>query len=342
MPDGMTDVQVDSPETTNSVPISDATTLSQVHTFLSDPAVKDAPAEKKRAFLQTKGITQNLIDQVVPLMTRTFTTDDFALFAAAPSSAASAQTPPTSSAPPIITYPEFLVRAHQPTPLITPARVTNAAYVLSGLAAVIYGTSKFLVEPMLESLTEARHDFASHSQSKLDDFNDRLEGLVSKLPEPPEDGPRDGVDVDDDESVTSDPTELYHRDMGTQTSALPSPLPLSNSTLQGPGTTPTVERQTTALSILMDHLSDMTDGLETTGLAQKDRQESVNKLRSSLDLMLYGTPSGLQNWTGLDGVKPQKSGQEDAVEELKREIRGVKGVLLGARRFPIGAGVRAK
>lgn len=200
---------------------------NQIKSFLQDPGVKDEPVEKKRAFLASKGIPQDVVDQ--ELATAPATTpdvSDFATFKQTTQQPAAAPVAPSRpSGPPIITYPEFLAEAHKPPPIITPSRILNTAYLASGLAAVIYGASTFLVKPMSASLTESRHDFATHSNSKIDELNDRLSKLVSKIPEARKQAT--DSDSDDVESITSDPTELFHRDMGTQTSPPLSPRPSS-------------------------------------------------------------------------------------------------------------------
>jgi hypothetical protein len=48
--------------------------------------------------------------------------------------------------------------------------------------ASIYGLSKFIIAPMTQNLTEARHDFAAHTQEQLEEFNKRLGESVSVDP----------------------------------------------------------------------------------------------------------------------------------------------------------------
>lgn len=168
--------------------------LEIVRAFLEDPGVKDEPLDRKREFLEAKGISQDMIEQELGTYTTvsaaappstSISAADFASFKQTTQS--QPQPPPTVArvvAPPIITYPEFLEDARKPPPLITPMRVLNATYIASAIAAVAYGASTFLVKPMAASLTDARHDFASHGQSKIDEFNDRLSKIVSLQPSP--------------------------------------------------------------------------------------------------------------------------------------------------------------
>ncbi|TKA67964.1 hypothetical protein B0A55_09660 [Friedmanniomyces simplex] len=373
-------------------PESSDTQLDMVDAFLADPKVKDEPIEKKRAFLQSKEIPVETIDHVLKPdnnpTTPTFDTTDFRAFK---QQQQQQQRPPlqpppqpatttTTTAPPIITYPEFLLSGHKPSPLVTPTRLLNAAYLAGGLATLIYGASTFIFRPLTDTLTAARHDFALHSQGKLDELNDRLGKLVSKVPPPPPTGteskPETEVDMmmanenktDDSSTSDSDPTELYHRDMGTQTTPLPSihqpssdPFIPAASTSPHPTSTRATDPttyQTTGLTILSTHLSELLTGLTTPqAAANKDRAAEARRLRHCVDGMLYGGGAwsssqlggGEERWRG-EGVygnsgkregegEGQAGGLEKTVEELKREIRGVKGVLLSARRFPgVGGG----
>ena len=329
--------------TTDASPASDAQLREDVKTFLEDPAVKNASTEKKRAFFTTKGIPSHIIDELVKDDAPTFSTNDFASFKQQVVPTAQPTMPSrlqqrVAGGPPIIMYPEHLQEAHKPPPLITPARLLNTTYFVGGLAALIYGASKYLVTPMSDSLTEARHELAAHSQSKIDEMNEKLESLVSKVPAFTSQNRGEGVDGEEDaESVTSDPTELYHRDMGTQTSP---PLTRSSSSssdadgTKAPKKTPT-EYQSAALGILQSHLQDMLSASERVEQANKTRKESADKLRHYLDEVSYGTMTSLNIWgQTAEANKKREAQSEDAVEELKKEIRGVKGVLLSAKRFP--------
>ena len=343
------DDPVTSPATGESAawPSTPAAQQEHMKTFLEDPAVKDAPTEKKRAFFESKGIPKDLIDETLDEDEPAFKASEFESFQQQQQLQLKPESQPprqNTSAPPIITYPEFLVEAHKPPPLITPGRIVNTAYVAGGLAALIYGASKYLVAPMSISLTESRHEFAVHSQSKIDEMNDRLAKLVSKAPDVKKDMDKTAeTEIDDEaESETSDPTELYHRDMGTQTSPLPSRRASLSSTSnpdKNDKKKDMAEYQSTGLQIMKSHLDEMLARSEKLADTHKDRQDSVNKLRHYLDTVMYAS-AGIAAWgMGEDaGKEGGKEGKDDALEELKKEIRGVKGVLLSAKRFPGVAG----
>ncbi|KXT06258.1 hypothetical protein AC578_9115 [Pseudocercospora eumusae] len=234
--------------------------------------------------------------------------------------------------PPIITYPEFLVEAQKPPPLVTPGRVLNALYAGGAVAAVLYGASKWLITPMVDQLSESRHDLFSHTQTKMDEFNQRLAKIASKVPE----FRVDKTEFDDENaSDASDPAELYHRDMGTQTSPPETPSPATGAEIRRDMVTHAED----TLKIIREHISELADGSEKAGEAHKDRQESVNTLRHYLDGLIYGA-AGVGTWTQSEDAVVMKrngtdaDGTKDGIEELKKEIRGVKGVLLSAKRFP--------
>ena len=312
--------------------------LDIVKSFLEDPGVKDEPVEKKREFLESKGIAQAMIDQELgsrptPSPQPSINTAEFASFKeASQPPRAQPQPPARIVAPPIITYPEFLEDARKPPPLITPMRVLNATYIASAIAAIAYGASTFLVKPMAASLTDARHDFATHGQSKIDELNERLSKIVSKIPEPK--SATDAADFDDVESIASDPTELFHRDIGTQTSPPVTPAPSNRAQSE---IKTTADKQNDRLSIIKSHLDEMLSGLEAGEQPAKDRLEETNKLRHHLDNMMYRVQTQNVWSTGFGADQKPVSDADDAIEEVKKEIRGVKGVLLSAKRFaPVG------
>lgn len=312
-------------------------------------ATESDNVEVKEVAVESEGQTANAANEadVTPVATATqqedsaknqhvFQSEDFDTFKQRQQPPAQPQTQQEQrpAPPPIITYPEFLVEAHKPPPLITPTRVLNTLYAAGGLATILYAASKYIINPMVDNLSESRHEFLTHSQSKVDVLNERLSKLVSK--QPGTKGASSEVD-DDTDSEISDPTELYHRDMGTQTEAPPEPKSLIVENNEKDH----VEWATNGLKIIESHMNEMADASDKSGEAHKDRLEKMNNLRHYLDQLIYGTVGG-PLWTedsiknaygnGTTGTESKK--EDDAIEELKKEIRGVKGVLLSAKRFP--------
>lgn len=383
--------------------------LSAVHhvrKFLEDPAVKDAPLDKKKAFLLSKNVSEDMIYQVLgsidaqdatdtdgskeaarqefeaskaepstdgsteaakqefdaskkspqpPSYVRTtdgsteaakqeFDASKAVSFSAAEFKATNPSTTPAPAllrrdVPPIITYPEFLVQPQKPPPLVTVSRLINATYIAGALTASAYALSKYIIAPMADNLNDARHDLFEHTIDHVSEFNDKLSKLVSTVPSSVKSLPQTPAEFADfdNESVTSDPTELFHRDVGTQTSPSLSRRPSVASDIEviRPDTVPL--KQTNRLEIMKSHISEILEGSESNGASNQTLQESISETRHYLDGLYYTPPS--YSWNAdnsLNTSGTSKDKQPDAAVALKAEIRGVKGVLLSAKRFPSG------
>lgn len=378
--------------------------LEQAKIFLEDSSVRDASQEKKAAFLAEKGLQDheiaNVPDKASPPPISS-TPEDGSLktihdpsassssssSSASPSSATPDTTPPTSSslqakaathpdrdAPPIITYPEFLLHPLKPPPLVTSQRLSYALYTLAGISALTYGASRHLVQPMLESLTSARHDLSSTTLHNLDKLNERLEGNVSHVPalsnsvlikgqgrERDRRNPHDNETGSDVETIDSDPTELFHRDIATQTSpellsrspsianrrrSSSSSASLANSSSSTPHSkdaTPTTATQSRRLTALTTSLSSLllpttsTSNNETLLETISDCQAYLDKLQFSLNSysdynLLYGSAPPINDSRSRRGGEDK----EDEAMRFRQEIRAVKGALLSVKNFPVG------
>ena len=250
---------------------------------------------------------------------------------------------PRREVAPIVTYPEFLTKPTEPAPLVTTDGLLSAVYFASALCATIYGLSKFVVTPMSDSLASARHEFATHTGSTLEDLNRRLGTLVSRDPSEMSSGPYDragmieSAETDDDVSAHSDPTELFHRDFGTQTS--PSVSRRGSSSSLGTGleqsSTDTAVFQEKQFRMLISHLDEVSAGTDSNKASVESLSKQVKVLSQYLSEMQYQSPYQLSN--GLTAKEPAGR-REDAVEQFRTDIRSVKGVLLNARNFPTGSG----
>jgi len=218
---------------------------------------------------------------------------------------------------------------------------------------------------MTSALTAARHDLAATALVDLAKLNARLEGVVSELP------PRlarlpeaaDGEGAEDEESEDEDPTELFHRDVGTQTSSSPplrsaSDASSSSSAPETPSAatptpTPTpTTTHTTALRAIHTHLSELLTKDSSVAVVDESVRDRIADLQAYLDGLAYASPgygnggaggvygmygNGTGGWgwsSGGGGGKGGGGGEEDGIARVKAEIRGVKGVLLSARNFP--------
>lgn len=282
-----------------------------------------------------------------------------------PRSTAISTTSSTTAArdmPPIITYPEFLFQPAKPPPLVTMSRILYTIYGAAGLGATIYGASEYLVKPMLANLTSARQDLASTAKDNLQKLNEKLEQNVSVVPahltarknKGTEDGEEDASDTD---SIISDPTELFHRDIGTQTTPDVSTTSRSSSS-KDPAET-AADAPTVAVNKHLSRLESIQSSLKEVTTFEKDSSTLDDSMRSCLtdlhhylDGLIYAAPSynatagygGLYSGTKSSGSDSSSSGvrksEEDAIAAFKAEIRGVKGALLSARNFPASRGSR--
>ncbi|KAF2141170.1 uncharacterized protein K452DRAFT_298575 [Aplosporella prunicola CBS 121167] len=360
---------VDTPTTTSADNASDddidinsrASLRQQALRFLQDQSIRDASIERKRTFLRSKGLSDADIRDLLPepgdenTPPATPSTTSTPSFTNTPSSTDTStpapmqsykQQSPARDVPPIITYPEFLTQPTAPPPLITPTRVAHALTAAAGLAATLYGMSSLLVQPMAAALSAARHDQYAHANSRLEELNNKLAGLVSAVPAAARPGTKHSntssnkdTDSDDASSTVSDPTELYSRDRGTQTSPPPSPpLPPTISPTPVPGGTPADPTMTH--SSLLSALSRRVADTAALAAASTDRAakplEPVRDLTSYLhELQAAGLAWGSDFYSvRYAAVRGAGGGEDDAVEAVRKDIRGVKGVLLAARNFP--------
>jgi hypothetical protein len=177
---------------------------------------------------------------------------------------------------------------------------------------------------MVESLTSARLDLASTTSTNLQKLLAKLESMVSVVPE------KRIEQTEEDED--DDPTELFHRDIGIQTSP-----PRSRSSSPAPNPT---TAQVSRLSVLQTHLKELSDDSTSEGQHTSDLESTMGILREYLDGMAYVAPSYNFGYGGTSGGGVGKKEDDDEISKVKQGIRGVKGVLLSARSFP--GGVRAR
>jgi len=311
--------------------------LKQASKFMEDPSIKDAPLDRKIAFLETKGVSKENVRKVLdtprsdvkPLLPQTLQPQ---VRHEVPSASANVI---THDIPPIITYPEFLMKSKKPPPIITAQRLLGTAYAFGGAATIIYGLSKYLIGPMADSLTFARHEFAEHSQNQIAELNSKLKELVSVDPavymDPAAKTGDDTASIAD--SLDYDPTELYHRDFGTQTLPLPASSDTSSSAdgeeikdaSLGNGT----ENQASHLLLIKNRFEELRSEYDVEEQSTYAEVSTVVKvLNEHLESLAYPTNSYHGIYGGGDGGK-----KDDEIGRVKAEIRGVKGVLLSARNF---------
>ncbi|KAI4203268.1 MAG: hypothetical protein LQ350_001965, partial [Teloschistes chrysophthalmus] len=239
---------------------------------------------------------------------------------------------PAKDIPPIITYPEFLIHSRKPPPLVTASRLINTFYLFSGAAAVVYGTSRYIAEPMLESLTSARHSLSETAKTNLDTLNESLEKSVSVIPSGS--GAVKQGDDDQDNNTSETPEEdmapLFNRTIGTQTSPTHSPSSSMSSSITAPA-----PNQHNALSSHQSSLRSLHTAL-TSLLPPKENAAKSDKQHDSASSALTELNQYLDSLRYSRFYKAEP--KDDAIAKFRAEIRGVKGVLLSARNFPAGPG----
>ncbi|KAF9738134.1 hypothetical protein PMIN06_011080 [Paraphaeosphaeria minitans] len=331
-------------DATQEAATEDATLLGQASKFLEDPAIRDAPRENKVEFLQAKGVKARDIEELLSNETPQHVSEDIAqagerAWSSKATSKASRVPAPQSQPrdiPPIVTYPEFLAQPTEKPPLVTMKRLLNTAYMAGGLVATVYGLSKYIIGPLTQNLTESRHDFASHAQEHLDQLNERLRDAAS-VDAATKQKPNASDVADDISEADSDPTELYHRDFGTQTT--PALSRRDSKSSHATEDESVVKAHENRLSIITSHLRE----LQST---RSNDTASSDSLKTQLsDLQTYLSDISYQNqyysgsggfYGGMYGLPKTSDGKDDQMEVLKNDIRAVKGVFLSARNFPVG------
>lgn len=338
---------------------SRASVIEKATRSLQDGGMQDAPIERKKALLKSKGLSDSEIDELVGVSRIVndpsdaagkaqvnykwacytcckYHTDPMFIFQLGNKSPndgegkSEEEKPPLpkrpSLIPPIITYPEFLLRTRKPPPLVTVGNLLTSLYIISGATATAYGSSNYIVKPMIESLNEARHSLFDTANANLKNLVEKLEQVVSAIP--PSISPSKSLlreeDDDDGDSSNSEPTEWFQRSAATQTSPLLS-RSTSSITAEKATSESLIQKQQLRLQMLHDSLSDVLHDhkyrLDTSSRVSK---QYVDNLQKYLSDMAYGT-------TFAPAELPVGG---DSVSRMKAEIRSVKGVLLSARNFP--------
>ncbi|KAL9098720.1 MAG: hypothetical protein Q9163_005669 [Psora crenata] len=299
-----------------------ASLLEKASKFFQDDAIRDAPLEKKRLFFQSKGLSASEVEQLLS----SDTSSAWIPIRAGQERQGEENERSSGKAslrdqPPIITYPEFLLQSQKPPPLITFHRLVIAGYIISGAAATIYGTNKYLLEPMMESLSSARRSLCATASTNIATLNGKLEAQVSKTP---------ACCVDSDvESMASDGALFFSRTAGTQTSPRLSRSYSRSSEQSSPVPVNTVSLQNSRLLELRTSLKEIISSDNTNESVKR----SLDGLQAYLNQLPYRRP---EHMAGVPG----NVDNEDSISRMRAEIRGTKGVLLSARNFPPSIGTR--
>jgi Pex14 N-terminal domain len=359
----------DPPSNSNDAPSSDTGLLELARRWLKDESIRDSPRERKIAFLEEKGLqgddiqkllgTEDILEREPEMKTvHDSASSASTMKASSPTLPTPKSTPSTTSSrdvPPIITYPEFLLRPEKPPPLVTFQRLAYATYGLAGLTALTYGASKYLVQPMLDSLTSARREFADTALQNLEKLNSKLESNVSHVPYLSSSAvlkrkAGENCGEDDVESIDSDPTELFHRDIATQT----SPPQSHTSSLNSSTSVNYIHHDANQTSIQSSRLTMIHNSLAsfvasnsqatTSQNATESLKSTVEDLQAYLDNLQFSNNAFNSSYDHIypsfevqkSTSKKNKAGDDDEAAKFKAEIRAVKGALLSSRTFPAG------
>ncbi|KAL3421910.1 peroxin 14/17 [Phlyctema vagabunda] len=304
------------PDSTTPSPPEDinrAATVEQAKKFLQEDDVRNRSTDEKRAFLKSKGLeshqVQTLLDQ----------TQSQSQLQSQPQPQSRPAVQRVRETPPIITYPEFLTVSPSPPPLITKQRLLTTLYLFGGLSALLYGTNEHLVQPMIASLTTSRISLAETAKDNLQKLVEKLEQVVSDIPSPSSES------VAAEES-DEDPTEMFHRDIGVQTSFSPTP-----TRPRSPEPT-SLDTQVTMLQRLNTGCSTLLDESKSEEQENSDLTATVRILKEYLEELAYPALT-----YGYGAYNSGSGDNDDEIGRVKQQIRGVKGVLLSSRSFPGGA-----
>ncbi|CRK20862.1 hypothetical protein BN1723_012175, partial [Verticillium longisporum] len=333
-------------------PSSDSSPIEVARRFLQDDEIKDASRERKLEFLKTKGLEEADIEKLLGPADTTTTTATPAQDQE-PTQPAETPAPPTPQAsvapqssiaqdfhdesPPVITYPEFLTKPTRPPPLVTGTALLNTLYACAGLTTLLYGTSQYVVAPMVESLTAARVDLHATTSDKLAVLVRKLEATVSEIPAKALPKP-DAAYTDDTGSEAEDPTELFHRDVGVQTSLPSTPGgPLAATPAAATPAAAAPEAHARRLADLTASLRGLKDAYVTQSEDLVDVKTAMDLLKDDLGQLTFPSAQQQSDFVGgfsLYGSSAGRKEPEDEIKKAKDNIRRVKGVMLSTRNFP--------
>jgi hypothetical protein len=217
--------------------------------------------------------------------------------------------------------------------------VVNTIYATVGAVTGMYALSKYYLSPMHEELSAARHDFFGHTQEKMDDLNGRLAKLTT-VPLATK-----SIYVKDDdksdagsESDASDPTELFHRDIGVQTSP---PISRNQSSwsleeMDHSSSTALLASQEAKIASITSSLRDLKFSNDIAANEERKLAAEIDAFDKYLNELSLSSPyykyqSAFPTWGSQQPTPPSA---QDEIEKFKSEIRSMKGALLSTRNFP--------
>lgn len=205
-------------------------------------------------------------------------------------------------------------------------------------------------------------DLFTTASTNLKQLNEKLEASVSEIPPHLSSRKASALEGDEDgdsDSVTSDPTELFHRDIGTQTTPPASSIATETAKEEKEGESKAdapsraVEGHMSRIESIQAQLREINDVERESSTLDDSMRSRMTDLHHYLDGLIYSAPaytaagstfniySGNTNANASNGPSTGvRKSEDDAIAGFKAEIRGVKGALLSARNFPASRGGR--
>jgi methyl-accepting chemotaxis protein len=194
---------------------------------------------------------------------------------------------------------------------------------------------------MLESQTEARHGYHAAVLESLSNLVSKLEGTVSELPPTFN---RHKTQDDEDSQSGEDPSELFHRDIGTQTS--PESFLMSSTSTQEPDPF-VIQTQTSTLRKITFSLDSLRDNLETHASAVQQTKARVELLKDDVremdrrarDLKASTNNAGYSLYSGWSSGGGTSGEPDDEIRRAREMLRGMKGAVLSRAMGPTSRSV---
>ena len=182
---------------------------------------------------------------------------------------------------------------------------------------------------MIEAQIESRHDLHASTAANLDKIIAELEKTVSEIPPSISNSRNNPIDEEEDE----DPSELFHRDIGTQTSpSLVANDSMDFSSKQKPLSLS--QQQSINVTSLNQKLASVKEGIKSQTESFEDIKSIIDVFRDDLDSMTYGAMEYLGGGYDPFNTMKNKNVPDDEIKKVRDAIRKVKGVLLSTRNFP--------
>jgi len=291
--------------------------LKPAVSFLSSPNVRSADRGKKLAFLQKKGLNQREIQEAFQRVGEE-KPDASSIAASATLPQARTAVQPTTSSPTVPSRtnqpPQIVYVQAPPQPTVPLDKIVTIAVILAvgtvtattGLVALV----KRLVTPTFQAYFDHRRATYTHRRAQLERLNTQLKKF-NKVPQPIKVTISDG----EEETNIAEPTEeeLLYTKIGD------------------------VQKKTA------NDVSKLSTLVATLAATQGESplRASLTSLISYLTQSTYSYSYSYLNASNTGSGVPGVDTEAKEVQDIKSEIRSLKGLLLNRRNFPSAASIQA-